>query len=258
VPGAITYACLSDPGRSHAENQDRWLADPEAGLFFVADGMADERPAQRIIERLPALLRSRLSGDAPLHEASTLAQLQAALVELNDEVRHPEVSGSTLVLALIGGYRSLIVHLGDSRAYLLRQAALHRLTTDHSRVQAMLDGGILTPAEADAMRSNGGPTRFIGMWGEPLADVRPLELCPDDRLLLCSDGLTGMLSDADILTIMRQSHAPQDACRRLVAAANAAGGDDNITALVIAVAASGTSGQPLQPGATVARPGGMR
>jgi protein phosphatase len=99
----------------------------------------------------------------------------------------------------------------------------------------MLDAGALTPEEAAETRSNGGPTRFIGMWGEPLADICPLELCPGDRLLLCSDGLTAMLTDTDLLVILGKSPLPADACRRLVAAANAAGGEDNITALVVAV-----------------------
>jgi protein phosphatase len=235
MPCTITHACLSDPGRTHADNQDRWLADPEGGLYAVADGMADERPAQQIVERLPALLRCRLAGVAGLHEPGAAEQVRAALVELNAEVRDPEITGSTLVLALVHDRRALIAHLGDSRVYLFREDTLHRLTRDHSWVQEMLDAGTLTPEEAAETRSNGGPTRFIGMWGEPVADVCPLELRSGDRLLLCSDGLTGMLTDTDLLVILRKSPLPADACRRLVAAANAAGGEDNITALVVAV-----------------------
>jgi protein phosphatase len=230
----ILHACLSDPGRTHPDNEDRWLADPEQGLYLVADGMADERPAQLAVDRLPGLLRSHLRGVAGVDGPRAEEAVQAALAEASVEARDLHTTGSTVVLALVRGRRALLAHLGDSRIYLLRQGRLRQMTHDHSRLQEEVDRGVLTDEEAHG-RFNGGPTRFLGMWGDPGADVTLLDLHPGDRLLLCSDGLTEMLSDADLRRVLAEELAPAEACRRLVDAANEAGGKDNITALVLAV-----------------------
>ncbi len=233
----LVHACRSDPGRTHDENQDRWFADPAQGLYLVADGMADERPAQLVVDRLPGLLLTHFQGITDLADPRAGPTVQAALAELNDDARRVDWSGSTLVLALVRERQALLAHLGDSRIYRLRRGELCALTRDHSLVNELLDGGAITQEEAARARSNGGPTRFFGMWGEPVADLRLVELLPDDRLLLCSDGLTGMVRDDVIRDILAQEPDPDGACRRLVEAANAAGGDDNITALVFAALA---------------------
>jgi protein phosphatase len=237
MPCTLAYACLSDPGRSHAENQDRWFADPVQALYVVADGMADELPAQLVVDRLPALLFPSLAGVRRLTDPGAGDQIQEALTSLNEQARELNTTGSTVVLALVRGRHALIAHLGDSRAYLFREGRLDRLTRDHSWVEEMLDTGTLTPEEAARALSNGGPTRFIGMWGEPAAAVRLVELQPGDRLLLCSDGLTCMMADEEMQQILRRSSTPEDACQQLIAAANDAGGEDNITALIVAVSA---------------------
>jgi PPM family protein phosphatase len=231
----VLHACLSDRGRTHPGNEDRWLADPELGLYVVADGMADERPAQLAIDRLPGLLSSRLAGVVDLNDPRAEEAVRAVLAEVSEEARDLNTTGSTVVLLLVRGRRALLAHLGDSRIYLLRQGRLRQLTRDHSRLQEMIDMGLVSPEEAG--RCNGGPTRFLGMWGEPLADVNVLDLRPGDRLLLCSDGLTGMLTDEELEQVLARESTPAEACRRLVDAANAAGGKDNITALVLAVTA---------------------
>ena len=111
---------------------------------------------------------------------------------------------------------------------------LEQLTHDHSTVQRMLDSGQITPAEAFVARGQGGPTRYIGMPGHAPAGVRLLPLEPGDRLLLCSDGLPDMLLEDDILAVLNKSPELDTACQRLVAAANAAGGHDNVTVVLIA------------------------
>jgi PPM family protein phosphatase len=234
----ILHACLSDPGRTHAANEDRWLADPVQGLYVVADGMADERPAQLAIDRLPELLVPRLAGIDDAGDPRAEEAIRAILAEVSEEARDLDTTGSTVVLALVRGRRALLAHLGDSRIYLSREDRLRQLTRDHSLLQEMVDRGELTPDEAAAAKYNGGPTRFLGMWGEPDADVSVLDLQPGDRLLLCSDGLTAMLSDEELGRVLAREAAPAEACRRLIDAANAAGGADNITALVLAVPAS--------------------
>ena len=169
--------------------------------------------------------------------AIALDDAELTIDELSEAVRDPGSTGSTIVLVLVRGRRALVAHLGDSRVYLFRAGRLRRLTRDHSHVEEMVDRGLLTPEEAARSRSNGGPTRYLGMWGEPEADLTLLDLLPGDRLLLCSDGLTGMLADDELAVILGQEPSPAGACRRLIDAANAAGGLDNITALVLAVPA---------------------
>jgi protein phosphatase len=235
MPLSLRHACVTDPGRTHAWNEDRWLADPGQGLYMVADGMADERPAQLTVDHLPRLLRTHLAALTGLDDPRLAACVQAALVELSELVRSRDCSGSTLVLALVRDGRAVLTHLGDSRIYLLRQGQLRRLTRDHSLVEEMVDQGVLTAAEAARRRSNGGPTRFLGMWGEPEPGVQWLDLAGGDRLLLCSDGLTEMLPDEELHAILSRAADADEACTRLVAAANAAGGNDNVTALVMAV-----------------------
>jgi protein phosphatase len=233
----ITHACLSDRGLTHKDNEDRWFADAAQGIYLVADGMADERPAQVVVDRLPELLCKKLTGVISLADPRAARQVQAAITVVSEVVRERIPAGSTLVLVLVRLGRALVAHLGDSRVYLCRNDALEALTRDHSYVEEEIECGVLTRAEADRLQFNGGPTRFIGMWGEPEASVRLLDLQPGDRLLLCSDGLTAMLRDEEIDAILRTHPAPAAACAHLIAAANAAGGRDNITALVLAVAA---------------------
>ena len=141
--------------------------------------------------------------------------------------------GATLVVALVRDQYALLAHLGDSRIYFMRDEQMEPLTRDHSRVEEFVGLGKLTREEADQLRDNGGPTRFIGMTDKAVAEARLIELRAGDRLLLCSDGLTAMLDDMTIARNLSAHPNPTIACRALVDAANAAGGEDNITVLII-------------------------
>ncbi len=144
--------------------------------------------------------------------------------------------GTTLTAAtLAAGGTLLLGHVGDSRAYLLHDGELRRLTTDHSLVEELIQAGEITPEEAEADPRRSMITRALGI--EPAVDVDlyPTQLLSGDRLLFCSDGLTGMVSEDEIATLLREEHDPTAAAARLVAAANAAGGIDNITVLVVDV-----------------------
>jgi PPM family protein phosphatase len=246
VTRTIEYAALSDLGRKRRENQDRWFADPGQGLFLVADGMGGRTggglAAEVVIAALPPLLQRRMRVAPSRGMRKARQVLRRSLVALSRRLRcesqaRPglEGMGSTVVLALIRRAHALIAHMGDSRAYLWRDGRIERLTRDHSIAQLLLDSGDITPTEATSHPGRGQLTRFVGMEGEALPEVTPFRLRPGDWLLLCSDGLTGMLSDERISGVLREAGRPQAACRRLIDEADAAGGNDNITVLIVAV-----------------------
>jgi protein phosphatase len=239
----VRFACVSHEGQTHTANEDRWLADPPHGLYLVSDGMANDIAPEVVLNRLPEFLADILVADINLGDAGLQQSLGTALEQLNQLVREVMRTcgelglGATLVLVLVRGGQALVAHLGDSRVYLCRSGALQLVTRDHSLVQELLDRGVISAEEAAAARSNGGPTRFLGMHGVATADIQVLDLHDADRLLLCSDGLTEMLTDGDIERLMAAPSEPQAICQELVDAANAAGGLDNITALVIEIGA---------------------
>ncbi len=243
----VAAAGRTDRGRVRKQNEDRWRVDPELGLYLVADGIggrfAGALAAQKVVDRLPALVQASFA-DVEVPSARATERLSEALTELSDQVRQEsegqpglEGMGATVVLALVRQAWSLIAHLGDSRAYLLRAGHLEQLTKDHTILQLLLEIGEISPQEAPHHPARGQVTRYVGMPGEVLPDVQTVELFPGDRLLLCSDGLTGMVDEVGILTILQQKRVPGTLCRQLVGAANAAGGSDNITAVVVSVEA---------------------
>ncbi len=243
----ISYGAQSDPGCVRDENQDSWAADPDRGMFIVSDGMAGQlggKVASRVVvETFPSLLHKRMEGTGALDSPEAKDRLLSALAELSSHLREEtrdqpglDGMGATVVLAVLGHSRVLIGHMGDSRAYLLRERRMEQLTTDHSLVQLLIEEGEITPGQAADHPARGQLTRYVGMEGEPLPEARVVALQPADRLLLCTDGLTGMLSDQQIEHICRTNPEPKAACRALIDAANDAGGEDNVTALVIAVA----------------------
>ncbi len=240
----IRHALLSDVGLRHTTNDDRAHADPERGLYLVSDGMGEAKSAQLVVDTLPGLLAEAVPADADLTQPDTAARVKQAIATTGRQVRDarradPSRTGATLVLALMHGDRALLAHVGDSRIYRCRAGNLEWRTRDHSRVQRMLDLGWITEGEALLSLGNGGPTRFLGMAEDAVADVCVETLAGGDRLLLCSDGLTEMLTDQQIEAVLRQAPDTETACRRLVAAANAAGGRDNVTVLLLDVAETG-------------------
>jgi len=248
---SIKYAGLTDLGRVRQENEDNWTADPELGLYVVADGMGGTfgggLASKIIVEALPSLVRREFAEirDFADTEASkiltgVLSNLSNLLRKGSQNVAGPGGMGSTVVMFLIKGSQALIGHMGDSRAYLLRRGTLKQLTTDHTVIQLLIESGDITPEEALIHPARGQLTRYVGMQGEPLPEVCSLEVCHGDRFLLCSDGLTGMLNAEQILSILKQRLVPKTICKRLIESANNAGGKDNIAVLVLNVSNSST------------------
>jgi PPM family protein phosphatase len=238
-------AGLSDVGRYREQNEDHWTADPERGVFVVSDGMggrvAGELASKIVAEVLPDFLVKSLDGIGELSGADAKQAVMHAIIELS-ELIHRESSkrpdffgmGATVVLAVIRPPHALLAHVGDSRAYLLRGQVLRQLTKDHSIIQMLIDMGQLAPEHAAMHPARAQITQFVGMESQVFPDVTYLEVQPGDRLLLCSDGLTGMIDDGAIQHILNgcSDDAPL-ACHALIDAANTAGGKDNITALII-------------------------
>lgn len=241
----IDYAGLSDTGRQRTSNQDRWGVNAEQGLFIVADGVASsshgDRAADMVVNLLPQYLQRHLDS-VGLDDPTAPERLAAAIAEISNNLRtsgdsDPELAGAstTVVAVVVAGLRALVGHLGDSRGYLYRHQQLHRLTRDHSLVQALVDAGEVEPQNAREHPSRSVITRHVGMPPPAHPDVNPVDLQPGDRVMLCSDGLHGVVDDASLAQILGSQPSPHDACAALVAAANNGGGPDNITTIVIDV-----------------------
>jgi PPM family protein phosphatase len=160
-------------------------------------------------------------------------QANRAVFERSQSDRDVAGMGTTLTAALVQGAQVRLAHVGDSRAYLYRDGELQLLTEDHTLVHKMLMEGEIDESEAETHPHRSILTRALGVDGDVQVDEGFVEMRNRDRLLLCTDGLTGMVSDEQIKTVLEESQDPQEAVDRLVRAANRAGGIDNITAVVI-------------------------
>jgi protein phosphatase len=234
----VTAHGRSDIGRVRSGNEDALLIG--GNVFAVADGMGGHRGGEVASAAALDPLRA-LDGRAfPSSDAAMLA-LTEAVAAANSTVSqrsHDDSElagmGTTLTGVLVEGRDALLVHVGDSRAYLLRDGKFLQLTEDHTLVQALIDQGRITRDDVATHPHRSVITRAIGVADDVEIDSQRLTLHDGDRLVLCSDGLSGVVDDATIADVLRQ-HSPEDAPERLIELANAAGGPDNITALVIAV-----------------------
>jgi protein phosphatase len=240
----LQAACLTGRGRVRAENQDDCSIDAKRGIFVVADGVGGAAggavAAQAVVKVLPGLVSERLAAQPKPTEEGIAEALKSAIADLGQKLREqtanePQLRGmsSTVVLALARGKSVYVAHAGDSRAYLLEKGKLRQLTRDHSLVAVMLELGQITPEQARVHPHRSRITRCVGMEGIVVADVQHVSVKPGCRLLLCTDGLTGMVPDDEIGRILKQAKSAKAACRRLVDEANRAGGQDNITALIV-------------------------
>jgi PPM family protein phosphatase len=235
----------SERGRRE-ENQDKMTAFPTSlgTVYIVADGMGGHRGGAEASHRVIEGYRTHLSS---FQEGAGLPDvLQAATVLTNAEILEaghsgdPSIAGmgSTVVIAVLrisaNGMELLTGHIGDSRAYLLREGALHRLTRDHSAVQRMVDAQILTPEAARSHPDSNVLTRALGQQPDVTIDVsEPKPLQAGDTVLLCSDGLWGYVSDEQILHELTLDRSASEAADALVDLALAQGSDDNITLQVL-------------------------
>jgi len=217
------------------------------GLFVVADGMGGHEAgdvASRVtIQAIAQQAVSEVLSPAAAGESLPDARQWIAAVALtgNRAVYDQRKAigtdmGTTLVMALVVGDTATIANVGDSRAYLLKQDGIVQVTTDHSLVQRLVATGQITPEEAANHPQKNVIYRVIGDKQRVEADLFEQRLALGEALFLCSDGLSGMVPDEQIWHIWRTSTSPQETCDRLVEAANQAGGEDNITVVIVQVA----------------------
>lgn len=236
----LVYTALSEPGRRRTENQDSVLAVSAPGrhLLVVADGvggLADGAQASQSTVR--ALEESFARTDRPYGPEQLVADLAAvnsSIVEDRDR-NEGRMSGSTVVAILFepAAASFVVAHVGDSRAYLLRDGALERLTEDHSLVAEQVRAGILTDEEAASSRHRHVITRSIGIEQDLSIELSPARsLKPGDRFLLCSDGLTDLVGDAELERLLSGQGDQRNTARVLVDLANDRGGPDNISVVV--------------------------
>jgi protein phosphatase len=246
------HYAATDTGRQRRANEDSLLA--RSPLFVVADGMGGAQAGE---------VASRIAVDSFRHGLDDASQPESALatlaLEANSrihELSHSNAEhagmGTTLTAVYVGDQEVAIAHVGDSRAYCLRDGELLRLTDDHSLVDELMRQGRLTPEEAVEHPQRSVITRALGPEGTVEVDTRTFRARAGDVYLLCSDGLTTMLAEEAIAEVLRTHRRLRDAGEALIAAANEAGGRDNITVVLLRLeevgAASPQAGDGGEPG----------
>jgi protein phosphatase len=237
-------AGLSDPGLTRTGNEDAVLIEPP--LYAVADGMGGHRAGEIASrEALSALLANAPREADPQALARAVRAANRAVIDSAAKSRTRTGMGTTLTAAMVDGTRVLVAHVGDSRAYLLHDGVLTRITEDHSMVADLVRAGTITEEDARFHPQRSVITRALGSDRDMAADLFDVTASAGDRLLLATDGLTGMIPDDYIAEILSQERDPAEAAAKLVEAANRAGGYDNITVALVDI--DGTPAASLAP-----------
>ena len=231
----------TDVGRARSGNEDSYLRGRT--VLAVADGLGGHQGGEvasaAAVEPLAALDGREFAdpGEAAAALAAAIREANAAI--LDRAVGDPDLwgMGTTVTAAAVAGGRHLqLAHVGDSRAYLLRDGVLEQLTTDHTVVAELVRQGRLTPEQAAIHPERSILTRAVGLDPRiPVDTPDPVELRPGDQVLLCSDGLTEAVDDDQIAELLSSAADGEEACRSLIDAANTAGGPDNITVVLLQV-----------------------
>lgn len=242
APFEVAYGVATDVGRVRKHNEDGWYANPP--VFLVADGMGGhtrgDAAAAAIVQQFRLVEVNAWLTPQTLH--ATVEHAADDVAALSDDRGAP---GSTLTgvgMTLVDGVPYwLVFNVGDSRTYLFQDDELEQITVDHSRVQELVAAGEITPDQARRHPHRNVITRALGagLVDVPVVDQWLVPAVAGQRLLCCSDGLHGEVSDASIADAMRSKKAAQEVADSLVAAAVAAGGRDNVTVLIVDVIRAG-------------------
>lgn len=255
APQEISFSAATDVGRKRKHNEDNYLVDPELGLYVVADGMGGHAAGEVasalavrtihevLLEHAPAL-RESLEGEGGPTERRlqrVLGLLEVAVNAASMKIHTESLAdtskrgmGTTVSLLLIRGSHGFVAHVGDSRIYLHRDGEVRQVTDDHTVAKELIRLGMITPAQVHTIPKKNAITRAVGVYPHVQVDTLSFEVLPNDGLLLCSDGLAGYVDDIDEPLAPYFSNDDLDgATQELLAFANAAGGKDNITAVLV-------------------------
>jgi serine/threonine protein phosphatase PrpC len=227
---------ISDPGRKRRRTEDAYVSKPP--LFAIADGMGGAQ-AGEVASRLAAaaLTESDAAGAGEARISDLIQEANRRVYARSSTDPNTSGMGTTITVALVEGDQVSFGHVGDSRAYLIRDNSMEQLTEDHSLVGELLRSGKLSREEADVHPQRSVITRALGTDPDVDVDTFTIETQTGDLFLLCSDGLTDMLSEEDILELVERNREDIDAAlKALVRAANRQGGEDNITVVAFEIA----------------------
>src|SRR3954451_5610215 len=237
-------ACLSDPGLARENNEDRVLCDAERGIYAVIDGVGGESGGEIAAPTALAVLQARLSRRTP--DAAPARRAREAIALANKQIweraqANPALAGMACVLtvAVVDGDQATIGHVGDSRLYLLKAGEIRKITRDHSPVGSREDTGEISEAEAISHPRRNEIFRDVGSAPhepdeEGFIDVTTIAFEPDAALLICSDGLSDLVTSQAILgTVEAGAGNPKGAAQALIDAANQAGGKDNVSVVLV-------------------------
>jgi serine/threonine protein phosphatase PrpC len=251
----LNWAVRSDPGLRRTSNEDSFCTRADVGLFVVADGMgghvAGEVASRMAVDAIQTFIQETAGADRnrtwpfPFEPTISLEanRLKAAFRIANRQIGNASADSAdlrgmatTASAVLAGRQHACVAHVGDSRIYAMRDGTLEQITQDHSWVEEQVRAGAMSESAARQHPWRNVVTRALSGGADPEIDVFELQLQPAERLLLCSDGLSGVVAHDEIARVLgNQMLDLQTACDRLIEAANAGGGPDNITALVLEV-----------------------
>ena len=240
------FHAKTDPGRCRENNEDSVAFDEQALVAVLADGMGGYNAGEIASGMATAFIKAELSRW--LSEAGANAQIRdirrameicvdnANIAIYNSANANPSFAGmgTTLVLGVIKDGRLLIGHIGDSRCYRIRQGRMEQITKDHSLLQEQMDAGLITPEQAAGSPIKNLVTRALGVEQGVMLEVNEFSIEPGDVYLMCSDGLSDMVSDEVIVRIASEDLRLEPLAEHLILAANECGGRDNISVLLVA------------------------
>jgi protein phosphatase len=242
----LRHSARTDVGMIRSGNEDNFAAhaNGDRGLFVVADGMGGHAAGEVASEMAVQTLERELSALKDLGDAGAAERITDALRLANRSIHDRTITevdkqgmGTTASVLIVAGTRYMIGQVGDSRVYLLRDGALQQLTKDHSYVQEQVDAGFLTPEQARYHPYSNVITRCVGASPDVQPDIYAGEVRVGDLFLVASDGLTGMVDDRRLQMLLMSRAEPDRKVHALISEANGRGGLDNITAIVVQVAA---------------------
>ena len=244
------FCARTDCGRVRSNNEDAVAAAPDSGLAILADGMGGYNAGEVASSMATTLIRDSMArwlAKAGPHAQTTDVRkaLEASVQEANlaildASLQQPQYAGmgTTLVVGVFLGERLVLGHIGDSRCYRLRHGNLQQITRDHSWLQEQVDAGLMTPQEAARSGNRNLVTRALGVDADTHVEINEFQVEPQDLFLLCSDGLTDMVEDHELLLLATAPLSIEEKAALMIDTANALGGRDNISVLLVQAGAA--------------------